>query len=549
MEKRSSVEAHAQAQVQAQVQAQAHASRGDVAAWYALAQRGVEAATHAGAQYAEARLTRTNMHMYTFSGFENAKLGMDHEPIGVGVRALVHGYWGFAGSPTADADTIVRLAREAVEQAQANAKGPPRTVDLGRYPPAVGSWSTPITIDPFTVPVEEKTDYIEYWIDYAKQCGIGINTMRSWIRFARQERVTATSEGSRFDQTEYEAAGKIIVGGGMTGGAAISLRGLDPAARGWEFFMDADIAGQIKTIKDRFDAEVALTKGHRQALVGRYTIVCDGKAMAQLVRNTIGLATQLDRALGYEANASGTSFLTDPLGMLGQFQVTAPGITVTANRSAPAQLATVKWDDEGVVPEKFTLVKDGVLADFQTTREQAPWLAPYYQKKGMPIRSHGCAIAETGLHTTMQQMPNFALEPNPEAVRTEDLIASVKSGIFLEGSGDTGVFDPPGVKVDVQGRGGMLRGTMRKISNGRLGPRLVGGAVTFNTLELWKHVIAIGGAPARDTVGWSRYPIGSMYGFAFGHGKGQPLQLTSQSVTAVAATLTNQAIIDPNKKS
>jgi TldD protein len=259
--------------------------------------------------------------------------------------------------------------------------------------------------------------------------------------------------------------------------------------------------------------------------------------MAALLAATLGPATQVDRALGYEANATGTSFLTDPLGMLGNVQIAAPLVTVTANRSAPTQLATVKWDAEGVVPDETTLIKNGVLMDFQTTREQASWLAPYYAKTGMSIRSHGYAAAEDALVSTIQMLPNLALTPAPSAIRLDDLIADVRHGILIAGGQ---------AETDYQGRTGVLwPREIREIKNGRLGSWIVPMAVQFDTAHLWKHITALGGATTTGAVA-----RGSDAFIRGGHGtaKGEPAQGTSYTVQAVAATILDQPLIDPSRK-
>ena len=97
--------------------------------------------------------------------------------------------------------------------------------------------------------------------------------------------------------------------------------------------------------------------------------------------------------------------------MVGRHPVAAPAVTVTANRTEPGGCATVQWDDEGVVPEEFTLVKDGVLTDFHTMRESASWLKDYYGQQQRPVRSHGCAAAPTALHAPLTHPPNLALAP------------------------------------------------------------------------------------------------------------------------------------------
>jgi TldD protein len=514
----------------------------------ALVQHAVDAAMRAGAQYADTRLTRTEYHRYGFGG--NGLWAWD--TVGIGVRALVNGYWGFAATPSADRAAVEGLAQAAVAQATVNAHGAlPRTVELGPLAPARGTWATPVTIDPFTVPIEEKHAVMNYWKTRARRNGLFIDEMLSQLHFVRQERVVATSEGGRFVQTVYESGGEIAVGPwhnpklsslGLRGNERLSIDGLATTGRGWELFLDAKIPAQLQAMPERFVAQAALQATMKPALIGRYTLVCDGATMAALLSATFGVATQLDRAMGYEANAGGTSFLDDPLAMVGALQVASPHVTITANRSAPAQLATVRWDAEGVEPQPFAVIKEGVLSDYQTTREQAAWLAPYYAKVGHPVRSNGCAAAEDALGITVQHVPNLALEPNPSGGGLDALIATVKSGVLLE-SGTV-------AQIDAQARNGLLAATtLRKIKDGRLGSALRNGAILFNTLDLWKHVTAVGGAATAAVVPYSQYPYGGELGQLFHRPvKGQPAQASSYSVQAVAATVDNQALIDPFRK-
>jgi TldD protein len=213
---------------------------------------------------------------------------------------------------------------------------------------------------------------------------------------------------------------------------------------------------------------------------------------------------------------------------------------VTANRSAPTQLATVRWDAEGVVPEEVTLIKHGVLVDYQTTREQAQWLAPYYQKAGKPVRSHGYAGAESALVTPLQMAPNLALAPSAAATRLEDLIASVRHGVLItDGT----------VTTDFQGRAGTLHaapGTMHEIANGRAGKMISGGAVQFDSPDLWKKITALGGATTVASTGHGS--VGFIYGgVGSGTTKGEPAQSTPYTVQAAAALIQDQAVIDTTR--
>ena len=503
--------------------------------WASLAQRAIDVAQRAGARYTDTRLTRTVQHVYA-----NQRLGREVETVGIGVRALVNGYWGFAACPSVDLMGVDRVAQDAVTQAATNARGTPRTVDLGPPTPAVGTWATPVEIDPFTISPEEKLDFYGYWVRAAERAQIRVDTIRSHIDFTRQDRMVMTSEGAHFVQTLYESGGLIACSGMYGLNIEVNVQGITTAGRGWELFLNAKIPEQFPTMSAQIEAIHTLQKEAKPVTIGRYTVVCDGVTMASLLDRTLGAATQLDRALGYEANAAGTSYLTEPLTMLGTFKAASPHVTISANRSAPAQLATVRWDDEGVESQQFPLVKDGVLVDFQTTREQAAWLAPYYQQRGQPLRSRGCAAAESALFITMQHSPNLDLAPNSAAVHLDDLIADVPDGVLIT--------DGQVMQIDFQTRSGLLVGQMREIKRGRLGRLITGGALLFDALDLWRNVIAVGGAPTEGVIASSQYPLGGSGGFWGYPVKGQPPQATSHSVQSVAATIMNQTIVNPARK-
>ena len=136
----------------------------------------------------------------------------------------------------------------------------------------------------------------------------------------------------------------------------------------------------------RLIEEAYLSAGAENIVPDRYDVVVDARVMAQLVGRTIGVAAELDRVLGFEANAGGTSYLAPPAEMLGTFQLGPELLNVRANRSRPEGLATIRWDDEGVEPEEYDVIRDGVLVDYHTTRDLAGELRDWYAARGRPAR-------------------------------------------------------------------------------------------------------------------------------------------------------------------
>lgn len=502
----------------------------DPESFFRLAERAIDAAQRAGAGYADARITRVVQHRYSMNG--PGELVYDEELVGIGVRALVGGVWGFASSPELDLDEAERLAQAATAEAKTNAVAGMTPVELAKSPAATGTWQTPISVDPFTVSIEEKLDYIAYWKGCAAREGIPFanDGLTSSLNFVREEQVLVTSEGTRIMQTRYQTGGQMNLGSQAT----ISVKNIETRGTGWELFENAKILEQFPQLREELRRRANMSRV-KSLQVGRYTLVCDGAVMAAMLDQTLGVATQLDRARGEEANATGTSYLNDPLGMLGQFAVGAPLVNVSANRSAPAQLATVKWDDEGVEPTDTLLVRDGVLTDFQTSREQATLLAPYYTKAGRPIRSNGHATAASALSVTLQNTPNLTLVPARTGVSWESLIANIADGIAVTDGGR--------VQCDVQNRNGLLfRTQLREIKNGRLGAFIDGGGISFNSLDFWKHLTVLGNAETMDSIWVSQYDL-SVHSL-----KGEPGQRVSYTVSAPAATITNQIVIDPRRR-
>jgi TldD protein len=487
-----------------------------------LAMRAIDTAKSAGATYAEVRISRTVSQTY------RPLLAGDSETVGIGVRALCGNGWGFAASPYQDLDESVTLARVAVAQAKINARIAAETIQWGTYPVARGTWSTPIRIDPFAIPIEEKCDFLISLGDLTpRHVHRKLETTVSAF-VERKEQTVATTEGAYFSQifhsgwmdvkpTSVEFDGLYATGRRWSSQAT----GIDSAGGGWERFLDAKIRDQMPRMLAECEELLPWSDRVKPLENGRYDVVGDAATMAGLVAATFGNATQLDRALGYEANAEGTSYLgPDPFKFLGT-PLGSSLLNVTADRSMPQGLATAKWDDEGVEPETFPLIERGTLVDYQTTREQAPWLAPWYQQHGRAVRSHGCAVAKSALDAPVQGTPNLSMLPGSSNVTFAELVANTKKGVAMLGCGTS---------TDFQSRHGFVSGLMREIANGKLGAILGDGAVSFDSTAIWKSLRALGGASGQTLV-------------PYGGGKGQPYQTFDYTVSAVPAALANVVIV------
>ncbi len=124
------------------------------------------------------------------------------------------------------------------------------------------------------------------------------------------------------------------------------------------------------------------------------------------IHESIGHSTELDRALGYEANYAGTSFLTTD--KLGKFRVGSEIVNFNGDRTRPESLSTCGYDDDGVKTRQFPIIKAGIFVGYQTIRDQAHLIG---QSESM-----GCCYADSYASVPFQRMPNVWLEPSEKPV-------------------------------------------------------------------------------------------------------------------------------------
>ena len=396
-----------------------------------FAQRAVEAAVAAGATYADVRLTHSleesisGSFMYSQLFSHPSKLpiygieaGNAYGPgaslqMGIGVRAFVHGYWGFASSPYWTLEEAAHLGQEAAGQATRYARGKPRLAELGTIPIVRNARWVQSGIDPFTVPIDEKLDLLRTMAELGPQYDRYILSDGPGLGGWREERVFASSEGASNSQVRFSIGLTAVdrFPGESFGtdwddlfpqreGTGVMMKTDGVGVYGWELYRDLKLD---EVVPHRWTMRSTPPLAYLTSTIGgggagslsRWGSMISCLPATRLPNwstRPFGMASdRADRALGcYEANASGTPAIWVPIRCkyLGT-PVAAPCISLTANRATPHGLTTVPWDDEGVACQAFPLITKGVLVDdYQTTREQAAWLAPWYTQHGLPIQSH-----------------------------------------------------------------------------------------------------------------------------------------------------------------
>jgi TldD protein len=474
-----------------------------------LAFHALDVARSAGATYADARVNRNRSQGVTTREQQITGL-FDNETMGIGVRVIAGGSWGFAATSELTSAGVERAARHAVAQARANAVTQRQPIELA--PAEVhsdGEWSSPIDVDPFSVALEEKVSLL-IRANEAALAVRGARFVSSSLAFLREDKLFANTQGTVTNQTVYRTTPSVEVTAVAPDGSDFQSRSstdVAPRGLGWEYVLDSDLPGNAT----RWAEEAVQKLSARPVEPGLYDLVLLPTHLFLTLHESIAHPTELDRVFGYEANYAGTSFIHPLEDFLGTFRYGPELMNVQGERSSPGGLATVGYDDEGVRPRDYLIVRDGVLVDLQTTREQAPWLADWYRRTNQPVRSHGCSYAQSWADVQFQRMPNINLLPHPERdVSLEELVDGVENGILIDGRGS--------YSIDQQRYNAQFGGQVFwEIRNGRIGDMLKDVAYQMRTPEFWNAMDLIGGP--------STYWVGGTNN----DGKGQPSQSNAVS--------------------
>jgi TldD protein len=451
----------------------------------------LDAAKRAGASYADARIHRRVE--------ENVSVRDDHvegvdwsERYGVGVRVLVDGAWGFATTGQVVAKDAARVGTLACELARANAKILEQKVELAPNPAHVDVWQTPLVKDPFKIPVGDKAEVLLAVAEALRKVK-GVKYANAWLSSRLEWKLFASSDGALLEQSITRLGPGYYATAVDEQSGEFVTRGWDGQAlqAGWELLEQSHFLEDAPKV-----AEEAVEKlKSPPAVAGKRDLILHPTNLWLTIHESVGHPTELDRALGYEANFAGTSFAT--VEKLGKYTWGAPIVTLYADKTTPGGLATVGYDDDGVKTQKWNLVEKGRFVGYQTTREQAGWIG---EKS-----SRGCSYAQDHASVPFQRMPNVSLAPGEKDLSVKDVIAATEDGIFIVGDGSW--------SIDHQRYNFQFGGQMfYEVKKGKIVRTLKDLGYQSNTPEFWKSCDLIGGA--------SSWQLGS----AFDDGKGEPGQ-------------------------
>jgi len=476
-----------------------------------LADAALDAARNLGADHADFRLERVRGQRIALSDGRLQSLS-DGDDSGLAVRVIVDGTWGFASAVDLTPEAAADTARHAFEVAKIAAAMNTERIELAPEP-GYGdvSWVSAYDVDPLAVSPKEKTDLLAAWSagllahPAVTHADVSLYQVKE-CKFYTDGATTATQQRVRLHPQ--------ITATAVTEAGFDDMRTLaPPAGRGWEYLtgtgwnFQAELAELPELLAEKLKAP--------SVEAGRYDLVIDPSNLWLTIHESIGHATELDRALGYEAAYAGTSFAT--LDKLNTLQYGSRVMHVTGDRTQQHGLATVGYDDEGVAGQYWDLIAGGVLVGYQLDRRMA-------QLKGFG-RSNGCAFADSPGHMPLQRMANVSLQPAENGPSADELIAGVEDGVYILGDKSW--------SIDMQRYNFQFTGQrFYRIRNGRLDGQLKDVAYQATTTDFWNSMEAVGG------------PQTYVLGGAFNCGKGQPGQVATVSHGAPAALFRSVRVLN-----
>jgi TldD protein len=387
-----------------------------------LTQHALDTATARGATYADARLAQIRNRALTT---KNGRVGhaSESESVGLGVRVIVDGAWGFAASGDLSREALQSTAARAIDIAKASAQVKRQEVRLAPEPPAVAEWSTPFRIDPFTVSIEQNLELL-LKVDVELRAVKGVTLAEAGMNFVREESWFLSSEGADIHQTKYSS------GAGYTAysfaGSEIQKRSYPNSFGGQWQNRGYELIEGLKLVENarRVGEEAVALHQADQCPEGVFTIILDGSQLGLQIHESIGHPIELDRVLGMEANFAGTSFLTlDKLRKL-RYGSELVNVVADARQEHGPGLGTFAYDDEGVAAQCTPIITNGEFTGYLSSRETAHAIGA--------TRSGGTLRAEGWNRLPIIRMTNVSILPGEKPLTREQLIGDTDHGIYME---------------------------------------------------------------------------------------------------------------------
>ena len=384
-----------------------------------LALDALDAALARGVSYADTRVMEIRDRQVST---KNGKAGhvSSGESMGLAVRVLAGGCWGFAATDDLTREGVQAAAALALDIARAGTLAKKHDVVLAPEDKYEATWVSPIRVDPFTIPVDRNVALL-LDVDRELRRNPGVTLAEGAMSFERRRQVFASSIGSLIDQTRY------LSGAGYAAVAykdgEIQKRSYPNSFGGQYQLKGYELVDELRLLENapRIAEEAVALHSADQCPEGEFDLILDSSQLGLQIHESIGHPIELDRVLGSEANYAGMSFLT--LDQLGKLRYGSDIVNVVCDARAEhgPGLGTFAFDDEGVPAQRTDIIRAGLFTGYMTSRETAAIV-------GQP-RSNGCMRADGWARLPLIRMTNVSLLPGEQSL---DDVFDTDHGIYME---------------------------------------------------------------------------------------------------------------------
>lgn len=463
-----------------------------------LCQLAIDTTRSPDVTYADARIVEIrNQVIFT----EDERVGGmdDNVSLGIGIRVLLGGAWGFASTSDLSRESIQRTARNAVAIASANrANVNPGSFEWADEPAHTAPFRTPCEVDPFSVSLDEKIALL-LRINEAVRAVKGVSKASSHMRFRRQHRYFVNTDGSSFETDIFTSTARYNATAVGESDAKTRYFEAPSANAGYEHIQKTPLLAEATRVGEEAVEQLSAPP----CPAGKMDLILNPTHLALTMHESIGHATELDRVLGMEESLAGSSFAT--LDQLGTLRYGSPLMNVVCDNTMPGGLATMGYDDDGVECQRWDLIKQGILVGYKTSRDTCHAMGE--------TRSRGSCRADSWASIPILRQSNFSLEPGETPLTPEDLIADTKDGILIDGMGS--------FSIDQKRHNFQFGGDcFWHVKDGKIAGMLQNVTYQAITTEFWSALDAI-----CDRRFW--VPTGVM-----NCGKGDPMQIAQMSHAA-----------------
>ncbi|MBN1971894.1 MAG: TldD/PmbA family protein [Candidatus Delongbacteria bacterium] len=387
--------------------------------------RNIERIMNMGASYVDVRFHEAD-NSETLVIYDGNLEGNDTTyECGVGVRVLFGGAWGFAAtSNLLDVESCFDRAYQNSSTASKLVKVP---LSMGKKPAHKSAFKSPVEIDPFTVPLKDKLDFLVNLDNQIKEDWIV--RRYAMANFQKKKVHFFNSEGTEFERDLSNTFASMSImaldSDGQIQERSCELFTTGKGTRGWEMLTNPELfAGHADRIKSELSQ---LIKADSLEYGKRSVILLPGQGYLQ-VHETIGHPLELDRILGYELSYAGGSFVN--LDSFGKLQYGSEKLNVSAFGGIENSPGSFGFDDEGSPERNYMLIEKGKLVNCLTSRAM---INEANERAGRQVftESGGAARATAFYRAPIDRMTNVNIEPGNDGT-LEDIIANTENGIVVD---------------------------------------------------------------------------------------------------------------------